>query len=35
MSEIFTLNSIALTLRDLDEDEITYVGDSYTYQRVE
>lgn len=35
MSEIFTLNSIALTLRDLDEDGITYVGDSYTYQRVE
>ena len=35
MSEIFTLNSIALTLRDLDENGITYVGDSYTYQRVE
>ena len=34
MSEIFTLNSIALTLRDLDEDGITYVGDSLLLSEI-
>lgn len=35
MSEILTLNSVALTLRDLEDDGVTYAGNPYTYQRVE
>lgn len=33
MYDIITLNSIILTLRDLDDDGVTYVGNPYSYQR--
>ena len=33
MAEIITLNSTILTLRDLDDDGVTYAGEPYSYQR--